>query len=127
MRSRLLRKIGSIIGLLAILMTTLAPTVSQALAANTRFQTMLSVFCSASAGLRTQAGERTDSHQRAFGHWETCGYCNLTAHVPVLPPQLDVKLPRPARQSRTLAQPVKRFEPYAPVFAAQPRAPPASA
>src|ERR1700722_11438886 len=83
MRSRLLRKIGSIIGLLAVLMTALAPTVSQALAANTRVETMLSVYCSASAGLRTQAGDHAASYRGGIGHWETCGYCNLAAHVPV--------------------------------------------
>jgi Protein of unknown function (DUF2946) len=126
MRSRLLRKIGSLIGLLAILMTTLAPTVSQALATNTRFETKLSVYCSASGGLRPHA-DQTDSHQSGIGHWETCGYCNLTAHVPVLLPPLAMKLPLPAQQSRPLSQPVHRFAPYAPVFAAQPRAPPASA
>jgi Protein of unknown function (DUF2946) len=126
MRSRLLRKIGSLIGLLAILMSTLAPTVSQALAANTRFETMLSVYCSASSGLQTQAGNHTDLHQAGIGHWETCGYCNLAAHVPILLPLLATKLPLPAQQSRPLGQPVQRFAPYAPVFAAQPRAPPAS-
>jgi hypothetical protein len=127
MRSRLLRKLGSIIGLLAILMTTLAPTVSQALAANTRFETMLGVYCSASSGLRTHADDHTDLHQGGMGHWETCGYCNLAAHVPVLPPLPDANLPLSAHQSGPLAQPVKRFAPYAPVFAAQPRAPPSSA
>ena len=128
MRSRLLRKLGSIIGLLAILMTTLAPTVSQALAANTRFETMLSVYCSASAGLQTHSDhDHADPHQGSIGHWATCGYCNLAAHVPVLAPLLAAEPAQPAQQARPLGHPVKHFAPYAPVFAAQPRAPPAFA
>jgi hypothetical protein len=38
MRRRLVRKFGSLIGLLAILMTALAPAVSQALASGTRIR-----------------------------------------------------------------------------------------
>jgi hypothetical protein len=127
MRSRLLRKIGSIIGLLAVLMTTLAPTVSQALAANTRVESQLSVYCSASTGLRTQAGGRTASHQGGIGHWEACGYCSLAAHVPVMPPLQAVKPPLPTQQFLPPAQLADRFVPHGPIFAAQPRAPPASA
>jgi hypothetical protein len=125
MRSRLLRKIGSIVGLLAILMTALAPTVSQALASNARFDALLAVHCS--AALHARQHDPAPSHQSGIGHWETCGYCNLAAHTPVLPPLRSSSPALAAGQARPPVPPAQHIAPYAPVFSAQPRAPPSFA
>ena len=47
MLSRRLRKIVSLIGMLAILMTTLAPTISQALTTQHRVDALLAGYCTA--------------------------------------------------------------------------------
>jgi len=75
-----LQKLGSILGLLAILMSTLAPTISQALASQHRLDNALTTYCSADAA--APAGDR--SHP-ANAHWEACAYCGLLLHTPVLP------------------------------------------
>lgn len=85
-RRRLL-KIGSILGLLAILMTSIAPTVSHALASHDRLGQALSTYCSADPAF-SEAGNSdsrndTSSHSSAL-HWQACGYCGLLAHFPVL-------------------------------------------
>ncbi|CAN7400075.1 DUF2946 domain-containing protein [Caballeronia sp. LjRoot29] len=128
MRRRLVRKFGSLIGLLAILMTALAPAVSQALASRTQSVTILSAFCSAGAQTpRTplsNTGKSIRSPHSAAGHWQACGYCNLAAHSPGVAPCASVYQARITPGSlpdNTAAQP---FPPYAKVFAAQPRAPP---
>ncbi|CAN7294479.1 DUF2946 domain-containing protein [Caballeronia sp. dw_19] len=125
MRRRLVRKFGSLIGLLAILMTALAPAVSQALASGAQPETILSAFCSAGSQA-AQAGTNhpIPSQHSAAGHWDACGYCNLAAHSPAAPPCAG------AYQARATSGPLpyntraQVFPPYAPVFAAQPRAPP---
>lgn len=125
MRRRLVRKFGSLIGLLAILMTALAPAVSQALASDSRPDIFLSTFCSAaSQAPQTRSDKPISSQHSAAGHWDACGYCNLAAHSPAVPPCASAYQARVLPESlsgNTLAQP---FPPYAPVFAAQPRAPP---
>jgi Protein of unknown function (DUF2946) len=128
MRRRLVRKFGSLIGLLAILMTALAPAVSQALASGTQPETILSVFCSAGSHTSQTPQAPTDkpfsAPHSAAGHWNACGYCNLAAHSPAAPPCAS------AYQARTTSGPLHDnalappFPPYAPVIAAQPRAPP---
>src|SRR5471032_2865264 len=90
MSRRLVRKFGSLIGLLAILMTALAPAVSQALASGTPSATILSAFCSARSEILHTPQANTDAPLRsphsAAGHWDACGYCNLAAHSPAAPP-----------------------------------------
>lgn len=79
-----LQKIGSWLGLLAILMSTLAPTVSQALAAHDRLGQALATYCSADPDNSPLAHDGKSSHPPAF-HWQACAYCGMLAHVPVLP------------------------------------------
>jgi Protein of unknown function (DUF2946) len=128
MRSRLLRKIGSIVGLLAILMTALAPTVSQALAANERVDALLAAYCSAAIHESEPASKDTplSSHQ-GVGHWETCGYCNLTAHTPVVPSWRASTLTLSVTHAPPVPYPAQHSAPCPPVFSAQPRAPPSLA
>ncbi|WP_158935356.1 DUF2946 domain-containing protein [Burkholderia sp. S171] len=131
MRRRLVRKFGSLIGLLAILMTALAPAVSQALVSSAQPDAILSAFCSAGAptshtpqSAQTGAEKPIRSQHSAAGHWDACGYCNLAAHSPAAPPcaiAYQARVTSDPLADNTLAQP---FPPHAPVFAAQPRAPP---
>jgi Protein of unknown function (DUF2946) len=124
MRRRLVRKFGSLIGLLAILMTALAPAVSQALASDAQAETILSAFCSAAS--QTRADKHTPAQHSATGHWNACGYCNFAAHSPAAPPSANAFQPRLLAASLRVSARAQPVPPYAPVFAAQPRGPPAS-
>jgi hypothetical protein len=79
-----LQRLGSLLGLLAILMATLAPSVSQVLASHHRLGDALSTYCSAD-GETTSAAHEGDPSHSAKAHWQACPYCGLIAHVPVLP------------------------------------------
>jgi hypothetical protein len=125
MLSRFHRKIGSILGLLAILMTTLAPTVSQALAASRGDNFLSGALCSATSTPAGVPDNQPDSH-RLMAHWDACGYCSLLAHMPVVPSvQAPFILTARAIQHRvaTRFKSIRRVEP---LTAAQPRAPPIS-
>ncbi len=118
-----IQKIGSILGLLAILMATLAPTISQAMAADGRVDVLLASYCSAQAGVDNTASDKPSSHT-TMSHLQACGYCNFFAHAPVLPTaQATFAGTVWAIQHRART----RFESLRLVFpltAAQPRAPP---
>ena len=75
-------RLGSLLGLLAILMVTLAPTVSQVLASHHRLSDALQTYCSAEVAAPAQDGK--PAHQ-AGAHWRLYPYCSLIAHVPTLP------------------------------------------
>lgn len=78
-----LRKIGSWLGLLAILMTALAPTISQELARQHRLESLLATYCS----VHTEAdGQRSSPAHDTHADHSACGYCSLVAHTPVLVP-----------------------------------------
>jgi hypothetical protein len=121
-----LQKLGSLLGLLAILLSTLAPTVSQTLAAHHRLGEALSTYCtveptSASTGT---PGNGDRSHSLAQ-HWQACAYCGLLAHVPML---AGAAVPFAVAVAVARAGAAKvQHEVRAPVVhtAAQPRAPPA--
>ncbi|MGV2289699.1 DUF2946 domain-containing protein [Trinickia sp. YCB016] len=120
---RRLQKIGSLLGLLAILMSTLAPTVSQALASRDRVDLALAAYCTAQpASGDTGDGQSPDSH--ALLHWQACAYCGLLAHVPVLPGVAATFSPTlTATRAPVFSQ--REEVRAAPLFtAAQPRAPP---
>jgi hypothetical protein len=118
-----LQKIGSWLGLLAILMSTLAPTVSQALAAHDRLGQALATYCSADPDDSPVAHDGKSSHSSGF-HWQACAYCDMLAHWPVLPGMATVfgatlsVAPAPVVATREAV--------HIPLFysAAQPRAPP---
>ncbi|WP_347469033.1 DUF2946 domain-containing protein [Burkholderia stagnalis] len=118
------RKIGSLLGLLAILMTSLAPTISQAVAAHNRVDAFLSAYCTAQPGAASDTSDPA-SHD-ALAHLQACGYCNLLTHAPALPtPEASF-----AATVRAIHQRAEtRFESLRrvlPLTAAQPRAPPVS-
>ncbi|CAB3759354.1 MFS transporter [Burkholderia sp. MSh2] len=121
MLSRRLRKIGSLIGMLAILLTALAPTISQALTTQQRVDALLAGYCSAAPA----AGHSADAPSKSLqAHLHACGYCSLLAHSPALPaPELTFAADPHALPHREAA----RFDSLRralPLTAAQPRAPP---
>ncbi|WP_342611396.1 DUF2946 domain-containing protein [Burkholderia ambifaria] len=122
MLSRRLRKIVSLIGMLAILMTALAPTISQALTTHDRVDALLAGYCTAGPAGGDHAGDA--SSKRLQAHLQACGYCNLLAHTPALPaPELTFAVHVHLLQHRAAT----RFESLRralPLTAAQPRAPP---
>jgi hypothetical protein len=122
MRSALIRKIGGIVGLLAILMTTLAPAASQMLERG-RIESMLASYCSADV-----AGQARGTHSEpALAHLQACGYCNLAAHTPLMAPPAFVHRVASQATLARIASASAIAPPYAPVIAAQPRAPPSFA
>jgi hypothetical protein len=123
MRRLRLQKIGSLLGLLAILMSTLAPTVSQALSAYDRLDQALATYCSADPDNSPLAHDGKSSHSSAF-QWQACAYCGMLAHVPVLPGTAKVFV---AALSVARVPVVTTHDAaYVPLLytAAQPRAPP---
>jgi hypothetical protein len=117
-----LQKLGSLLGLLAILLSTLAPTVSQTLAAHHRLGDALATYCTAEAA----AGATQDAGPHAPAqHWQACAYCGLLAHVPMLA-GAAVPFAVAVAIARAGEAPVKHVV-RAPVVhtVAQPRAPPA--
>ncbi len=113
------QKLGSLLGLLAILLGTLAPTVSQSVAAHHRLGHALNEHCSASTDNDDGASHSADHH------WQTCAWCGLLAHAPMLP---GASVPFAATLTivRVPVAPA-RDDVRAPLThtAAQPRAPPA--
>lgn len=123
MLSRFYRKIGSILGLVAILMATLAPTISQALAADRIENAVAAALCSVRSMQEDAPDNKSDAHA-LMSHWEACGYCSLLAHMPVAPSvQVSLVITARAFQHRiaTRFESLRRVEPR--TFA-QPRAPP---
>jgi hypothetical protein len=85
MHTRRLQKLGSLLGLLAILMATLAPTISQTLAWNHRLSVALDTYCTVSATDDGSAAHGGKTSRSTALHWQACGYCSLLAHAPAVP------------------------------------------
>ncbi|MCR4465384.1 DUF2946 domain-containing protein [Burkholderia sp. SCN-KJ] len=122
MLSRRFRKIVSLIGMLAILMTALAPTISQALTTQGRVDALLAGHCTVAPADGGHAGDASSKSLQA--HLQACGYCSLLAHTPALPaPELTFAANVHPLQHREAT----RFDSLRralPLTAAQPRAPP---
>ena len=118
-----LQKLGSLLGLLAILMTVLAPTISQTLASHHRLSDALATYCTVESPGDSSGHDGKPAHSGA-AHWQACAYCNLLTHAPTLPGG-----PMPVAVTLSVA---RAFMPEAPAevraafvhTAAQPRAPP---
>ncbi|QCP48528.1 DUF2946 domain-containing protein [Trinickia violacea] len=121
---RRLQKIGSLLGLLAILMSALAPTVSQALASRDPVELALAAYCTAQPASAADTGDGQSPESHALLHWQACAYCGLLAHVSVLPGVPATFTPTlTATRAPVFAQ--REEVRAAPLFtAAQPRAPP---
>jgi len=125
MSSRFYRKIGSLLGLLAILMATLAPTASHILAANIANDGMQDEHCPMQSMQDAPADDTPDADKHTqMSDGQDCGYCNLLVHMPAVPTvqalfAITVRLTQ--HQVATRFESVVRAEPYTFV---QPRAPP---
>ena len=84
MLSRFHRKIGSIKELLAILMATLAPTVSQALAASRGEKTVSGAHCFMPS-MRDHVPDIKSGPHPLMSDGQACGDCGLLAHMSVVP------------------------------------------
>lgn len=125
MLARLHLKIGSLLGLLAILMATLAPAVSQTLAASRDGTALPASLCSAQSPPDDASNSLDASHSLA-SHLQACGYCNLLIHMPALPgvqPAFAIAAWEIQHRIATRFESVRRVLPF---VAAQPRAPPVS-
>ncbi|CAN0620750.1 conserved exported protein of unknown function [Burkholderia multivorans] len=121
--NRFHQKIASLLGLLAILMATFAPTISHTLAARAASDDFAPALCSLHGDPDGGAQDDANPHSLA-AHWHACGYCSLLAHAPVLPVSAVVLAVAAAAVEQQVAV---RFETLRRVFvhtAAQPRAPP---
>lgn len=140
MLSRLSRKIGCWLGLLAILLTTLAPTVSQTLAVcadhaamRPAHPTMASMddmsamddddACATPPATPERTHQHPDTHTQ-MSNGDACGYCSLLAHLPAMPAVESLFVVAVRAREHAVAT---RFESVRRVVAlsfAQPRAPP---
>ncbi|WP_171914049.1 DUF2946 domain-containing protein [Paraburkholderia xenovorans] len=148
--SRFYRKIGSWLGLFAILMATLAPTISHTLAARSDESAMSGEHCdmpsmassdsmdsldsmpSMSAmqddapDASATSGQRGSDHTRhtAMSGGDACGYCSLLAHMPVVPSVEGLFVVTVRALQHTAATRFESVRRVEPLTFAQPRAPP---
>nr|WP_233872197.1 DUF2946 domain-containing protein [Paraburkholderia adhaesiva] len=111
------------LGLLAILMSVLAPTISQTLVTQYRHGHAHTAFCIAEAASAVPTRD-TPNHSLAQ-HWQACAYCSLLAHVPVLPAAAAKFAVALAIACVSAAPAVSEVHTLVVHTAAQPRAPPA--
>ncbi|WP_323119802.1 DUF2946 domain-containing protein [Burkholderia alba] len=124
MLARFHPKIGCWLGLLAILMATLAPTVSETLAAShARTLPPAASLCSAHASTDSAPG-RDDTIHALAAHWQACGYCDLLAHLPALPNALPAFGLATQVFRYRIAAPFRQVRRVPSCAAGQPRAPP---
>jgi hypothetical protein len=117
-------RLGSLLGLLAILMVTLAPTVSQVLASHHRLGDALATYCTAEVQVAAPAQGAQPAHS-AKAHWQACPYCSLIAHLSALPSSLAAVAMAPADRLAALTTASAQVRGEVVHTAAQPRAPPA--
>ncbi|MFM0593463.1 DUF2946 domain-containing protein [Paraburkholderia dilworthii] len=155
MLSRFYRKIGSWLGLLAILMATLAPTISHTLAARDAAAGGMPEHCMmpsmasmdsmgpmdsmasmhAMSSLRddpSAASTPTDSTSKHPQHpsmsdGDACGYCSLLAHMPAVPSVETLFTVAVRARQHTIATRFESVRRVEPLTFAQPRAPPFNA
>ncbi|WP_244816476.1 DUF2946 domain-containing protein [Caballeronia sp. Lep1P3] len=128
MRRRIVRFTGSLLGLFAILLATLAPVVSQSLAGLHARDGEDAVHCEMesmpSMSMPSMHGEPHDASHPPTSSGDACAYCSLFAHTPaVVAPQIFFFMVVQAVLHRSAS----RFESVrvvAPPSPGQPRAPP---
>jgi hypothetical protein len=150
MLSRFHRKIGSWLGLFAILMATLAPTISHSLAARNGGEAgMGGEHCSMPSmasmpdtgamssmhsmhsmpSMHDQASDDPGSkhaQHAALSDGDACGYCSLLAHMPAVPSVEALFFVTVRAVQHTVATRFERVRRVEPLTFAQPRAPPSA-
>jgi hypothetical protein len=140
--SRFHQKIGSWLGLFAILMATLAPTISHSLAARSGGESeMQGEHCSmpsmasmpamdSMASMPSMQDEASDeptgkhTQHAAMSGGDACGYCSLLAHMPVVPSVEALFSVTVRALQHTVATRFESVHRVEPLTFAQPRAPP---
>jgi hypothetical protein len=140
--SRFHRKIGSWLGLFAILMATLAPTISHSLATRGGSDTgMQGEHCTMpemasmppmdamppTAPMQAQVSDDADSKHTqhpSMSDGDACGYCSLLAHMPVVPGVETFFFIAGRALQHSAAIRFERVHRVEPLTFAQPRAPP---
>ncbi|SAK80701.1 MFS transporter [Caballeronia hypogeia] len=124
MRSRVHQRTGSLLALLAMLLITFAPAVSQLIAANAHADELNVALCSAHATASQAPASHHEPDAAAHFNDSACGYCHFFAHAPaVSDARAPAALAVPARHVLAVA-PVRNERPDAPFTTAQSRAPP---
>ncbi len=123
LRRGVMRKIGGIAAVWAMLLLSLAPVVSQTLKAEP-FEALLASICASRIDTPDIHSAHHAGHS-AVGALDACGYCGFVGHAPAPPSLVRASIfahfPRDAFPSGNAvsASPLSRFA------NAQPRAPPA--
>ncbi|PQV46818.1 Protein of unknown function (DUF2946) [Paraburkholderia sp. BL21I4N1] len=141
--SRFYRKIGSWLGLLAILMATLAPTISHTLAARGAAAGRMPEHCMmasmASMPMASMHAMSSTQHASApidpsqhpphtsMSDGDACGYCSLLAHMPAVPSVGTLFTVAVRARQHTIATRFESVRRVEPLTFAQPRAPPFNA
>ncbi|MDN7907821.1 DUF2946 domain-containing protein [Burkholderia diffusa] len=128
MTSRRRQKIGAFLGMLAILLSMVAPTVSQVLRG-----AHADVHDHSHHGHHVMAvGQLAHAAHHAHHHGsdssllgDACPYCGLIAHSPALPGTMAISGVAPLKASLRPPVIADAFRPYTVLTPAQPRAPPA--
>lgn len=125
MRGYWQQKIGSVLGLFAVLLVVFAPLVSQTLRANDPAFLALASFCSVTGPSQDGNGKE---HQPAHAqNDQACAYCGLALHFPALPAASAVVGVAPQAVVFAPSGAATAFRPFQPTSLAQPRGPPVSA
>ncbi|TKC87901.1 DUF2946 domain-containing protein [Trinickia terrae] len=128
MLNRHRRKIGAWLGMLAILMSVVAPTVSQVLrgaygGVEQHAHHLHHHHPAVEVALDAHAGHHHGSDSSLL--CDACPYCGLIAHSPALPSVVVASSVAPLRPSFPPPLVAAAFRPYTVLTLAQPRAPPA--
>jgi len=83
MMSRRIRQFGAILGLFAILMVALAPSISQALTTRVHRDIYAGTYCTTHPSPVNRSEGAIDPHVAAL-HVQACDYCDLLTHLPAL-------------------------------------------
>ncbi|WP_080970938.1 DUF2946 domain-containing protein [Burkholderia cepacia] len=133
MSSRCRQKIGALLGIFAILLSVVAPTISQTLrgasaeGAHHSLHAHHAHHVHPAAEVAHLAEVGSAAHHHGSDSWpgcDACPYCSLIAHTPTLPGAV-VAFGIPAQPARLAASAVvAAFRPYTVLTLAKPRAPP---
>jgi hypothetical protein len=125
LRRAIIRKIGGIAAICAMLLLSLAPAASQALE-HARIDALLTSVCAADAQASRSIGHSDFHHlnHEALAHLQACAYCDLIAHAPAPPTALQGIGSMPDARRPFTSPPLDGAPRSARLRAAQPRAPP---
>ena len=125
LRRGIIKRIGGIAALCAMLLLSLAPVASQAFE-HARIQTLLASVCASDAHA-SQPAQAPDAHHAkhdAPGHLQACAYCDFIAHAPT-PPASHLVVVALSKRGTFIADELTGQPRRELIHAAQPRAPPA--